>query len=138
MNDRDYLTEFAKWYLHRAAVLIRATEAAAFTVHRDGAARFECLVHLRPDDASEEVREAARKGFLKLVTPCVNEDKNGVIKLRNRPQSNKPQFCLVVPIPVGMQKPIVVAAFIGEYADPGEARENMQIAALMVPPPSGP
>lgn len=57
MNDRDYLRGFVTWYLRRAAVLIRSTEAAAFTIHRDARApRFELLSHLRQDNSSEEMR----------------------------------------------------------------------------------
>jgi hypothetical protein len=140
MNDRDCLAEFVTWYLRQAAVLTRSTEAAAFSIHSDGGApRFECISHLRPGSSSNAVREAAIKAFVELVIPCVKEDKNGVIELTGnapaRLQFDTPQYCLVVLIKGRHSKASVVAAFIGRYADLGEAKENMRAAAL-IPPPS--
>ena len=144
MNDRDYLRGFVTWYLRQAAVLIRSTEAAAFTIHRDGDdPRFEWVSHIRQNSASEEILEAARKAFVDLVTPCVKEERNGVFDLTgNKParlQFDSSQYCLVVlirGIKGDHSEPIAVAAFIGRYTDLAEATKNMKIAALSAPSPT--
>lgn len=143
MDDRDYLRGFVTWYLRRTALLIRSTEAAAFTIHREGGdPRFEWVSHIRRNSSSEEIREAARKAFVDLVTPCAKEERNGVFDLTGdkpaRLQFDPSQYCLVVlirGINGDQSEPIAVAAFIGRYTNLAEATRNMEIAALLAPPP---
>lgn len=132
-----------RWYLRGAAALVQATEAAAFMIeHDNGDRRLRSLIHIRADDSSPEVRQAAQKAFVELAMPCINADKNGAIELLNRGEAPRlralgPKFCLVVLIRGRSQEPIAAATFIVRCADQIEAKEKLRIVALQVLPDSG-
>jgi hypothetical protein len=139
MDENTRLNAFATWYLRRAAVLVHATEAALFVAHRsDRNRRFECLTHLRSDGASNVLRVAARNTFIEILTPCVEQGKDGAIELNNpaarhpRLQEIDKQYCLVVLIRGDEPEPLAIGTFICRCATLAEARK-LSTAALQLP-----
>jgi len=83
--------------VHKIAVEVGATEAAAFAVEPDffDGYRVNPLMHLRPDEADETVRGAAVAAFKEILTPCVQQAKDGAIEIEGSGNQEGTQFCLV-------------------------------------------
>ncbi len=93
------LPTFIHDLLTQQAVMVAATEAAAFMVERgEGGQTLRNIAHIRPDNASADVRAAALDAFGDLVRPCLAQNKEGLIELGNPGESGEPQFCLITPL----------------------------------------
>lgn len=79
----------------RRAVVIGATEAAAFLVRR-GLFRneFTALVHIGPDP-DPRARRAAIMAFAKFAEPCVNRGEDAAVEVKASTGMDGTQFCLV-------------------------------------------
>ena len=93
------LPAFIHDLLTQQAVTVAATEAAAFLIEKNGEAlTMRNIAHIRPDNATPEVKQAALEAFQDLVRPCLAQNKEGLIELGNPGESGEPQFCLVTPL----------------------------------------
>lgn len=81
------------------AVVVAGTEAAAFlleaTGENDGSVHLKTIAHIRPDNSPEDVRRQALQAFQEIVTPCLEQNKNGAILIEGTEGGGEPQFCLV-------------------------------------------
>jgi multidrug resistance efflux pump len=96
--DAANLQVFVQDLITMQATTVVGTEAAGFVIERGAEGLgFRLLAHIRPDQSSREVREAAIKAFMDLIRPCVVEGKDGAIELSNPGEVYQPeaQFCLV-------------------------------------------
>jgi len=99
LDATSSLPAFIHDILTTQAVTVVATEAAAFLVEKSGEAQtLRNVAHIRPDNASAEVRAAALEAFQDLVRPCIVQNKEGLIELGNPGEGGEPQFCLVTPL----------------------------------------
>jgi multidrug efflux pump subunit AcrA (membrane-fusion protein) len=99
LDASSSLPAFIHDLLTTQAVTVVATEAAAFLVEQSGDAQtLRNVAHIRPDNATAEVRAAALEAFQDLVRPCIVQNKEGLIELGNPGEGNEPQFCLVTPL----------------------------------------
>lgn len=93
------LPAFIHDILTQQAVMVAATEAAAFLVEKNGDTQtLRNIAHIRPDNAAQDVRQAALEAFQDLVRPCLAQNKEGLIELGNPGEGGEPQFCLVTPL----------------------------------------
>jgi multidrug resistance efflux pump len=92
------LPQFLNDLLTTMAVVVAGTEAAGFVVERGGEGGQDLILrpvaHLRPDDSSQELRDAAIKAFQEIIAPCVQQGKDGAIEV-GAPDAGEPQYCLV-------------------------------------------
>jgi multidrug resistance efflux pump len=80
------------------AVVVAGTEAAGFLLEagsEQGTAQLKTVAHIRPDNSAPEVREQALNAFREIVTPCLQQGKNGAILIEGTEGVGEPQFCLV-------------------------------------------
>lgn len=93
------LPAFIHDLLTTQAITVVATEAAAFLVENSGETQtLRNVAHIRPDNATPEVKAAALEAFQDLVRPCIVQNKEGLIELGNPGEGAEPQFCLVTPL----------------------------------------
>lgn len=93
------LPAFIHDLLTQQAIMVAATEAAAFLIEKsEGGQTLRNIAHIRPDNATAEVRAAALEAFQDLVRPCLVQNKEGLIELGNPGENGEPQFCLVTPL----------------------------------------
>lgn len=95
------LPGFVNDLIHTQAVVVAGTEAAAFLVERTADEKGEAqiglrpIAHIRPDSSTAETRAAALHAFQELVTPCIQQGKDGAIEVGGAGDTVEPQFCLV-------------------------------------------
>ncbi len=80
------------------AVVVAGTEAAGFLLEQGdepGSMRLKTIAHIRPDNSAPDVREQALRAFQEIVTPCIEQQKNGAILIEGTEGGGEPQFCLV-------------------------------------------
>ena len=105
------------------AASIGATEMAVFS-NASGVAGpdLKNVLHVRPDDASPEHREAAVAAFRDIVRPCVAQSKDGAIEVAEVPDAaGRLQFCLVTLIRE-TNEVVGAAAFIVRRTNLDEAK----------------
>lgn len=89
------LPAFVADLLSTQAMVVAGTEAAAFMVEpAQESFGLRPVAHLRPDDASEEVRSAAIKAFIQLVRPCVEQNREGAFEVGAADDAGEMQYCL--------------------------------------------
>ena len=137
--DAEFPNSIVTWFLRRMAHAIGATEAFAFGIRREGAAReqFPLIAHIRPGNAPDETLRAARNAFIELANPCIREGKNAAIRLcptsiedRNR----DPQFGLIVLVPASHEVLVARAmfGFIARFPDQQAAKAALK--RILIPP----
>ncbi len=81
------------------AVVVAGTEAAGFLLEagndNDGSVQLKTIAHIRPDNSPADVRQQALQAFQEIVTPCLEQNKNGAILIEGSEGGGEPQFCLV-------------------------------------------
>ncbi len=89
------LPAFVSDLLSTQAMVVAGTEAVAFMIERGGeAARLQPIVHLRPDQASDEARQAAVNAFIQIISPCVEQNREGAFEVGTADDAGELQFCL--------------------------------------------
>lgn len=79
------------------AMTVNGTEAAGFVIEPDGQNfRLRNVAHVRNDDSSDDVRQAALQAFGEIVKQCITQGRDGAIEV-GPPTQESPdaQFCLV-------------------------------------------
>ena len=115
------------------ATTVAGTEAAGFLIERGGEAyTFRLLGHIRPDQSTKEIREAAIKAFMDLIKPCVTEGKDGAIELANPGEVYQPesQYCLVTLLRAEGQA-VAVSAVITRCMNLDRAKQRLQSMQLV-------
>lgn len=76
---------------------IGATEAVVFGVEQDSFEdrRIDLLLHVRPDNAELAIREAAVAAFKALVSPCIDQARDGAMEVQSTDNVQGRQYCLV-------------------------------------------
>jgi multidrug resistance efflux pump len=132
LEARD-LPMFLTDLIRTQATTVAGTEAAGFLIERgqDGMS-FRLMAHLRQDNSTREIREAAVKAFTELVTPCVSEGKNGAIELPSPNEIYQPekQYCLVTILRANGQA-VAVSAVITRCMNIDRATQRLQSMELV-------
>jgi RND family efflux transporter MFP subunit len=92
------LPAFIQELLTAQAVTVVGTEAAGFLIEADrekGGAHLKLIAHIRPDDSTPEIRQAAVNAFAELIRPCVQQGRDGAIEIESPGENVEPQYCLV-------------------------------------------
>lgn len=132
LEARD-LPMFVTDLIQTQATTVAGTEAAGFLIERGpNGNTFRLIAHLRPDQSTREVREAAVKAFLDLVQPCVSEGKDGAIELANPNEVYQPekQYCLVTILRAQGQA-VAVSAVITRCMNTDRAKQRLQSMQLV-------
>lgn len=91
----DNLPAFMQDLLSTQAMVVAGTEAAAFMIEGAGEQTMLVpIVHMRPDQAANEVRKKAVAAFIQLITPCVEQNREGAFEVGKPDDSGESQFCL--------------------------------------------
>jgi multidrug resistance efflux pump len=90
------LPQFVHDLVTTQAVVVAGTEAAGFIIERkeDGIG-LRTIAHIRPDNSTAEMRQAAITAFQEIIKPCVTQAKDGAIEIHASENAPEPQFCLV-------------------------------------------
>lgn len=132
LEARD-LPMFLTDLIRTQATTVAGTEAAGFLIERgqDGVS-YRLMAHLRQDNSTREIREAAVKAFTELVTPCVSEGKNGAIELPSPNEIYQPekQYCLVTILRANGQA-VAVSAVITRCMNIDRATQRLQSMELV-------
>ena len=89
---------FLQTLIRSQAVVVNGTEAAAFLIEHAAGGRIvaaETIVHIRPDQATEETLASAVSAFKGIIKPSIEQDKNGVILIEGTESAKGPQYCLI-------------------------------------------
>jgi multidrug efflux pump subunit AcrA (membrane-fusion protein) len=125
------LPAFIHDLLTQQALTVAATEAAAFLVEQQGESQtLRNIAHIRPDNATAEVRQAALEAFQDLVRPCLAQGKEGIIELGNPGENGEPQFCLVTPLRADGQV-VAVTAVITRCMNTERAKQRLMSMQLV-------
>src|SRR5215212_6057536 len=103
------LPAFISALIETQGIVVAGTEAAAFIIEPGDAQppvdgepaeapsfKLRAVAHVRPDDSDPDTRQRALEEFAKIVRPCVEQGKDGVIEVdATRRETVDPQFCLV-------------------------------------------
>ncbi|HZN67410.1 MAG TPA: HlyD family efflux transporter periplasmic adaptor subunit [Tepidisphaeraceae bacterium] len=103
------LPQFIHDLIQTQAVTVAGTEAAAFLLERaqapDAAEGEEGekavqlvlrpIAHIRPDDSAPEIRAKALDAFKEIITPCIQQGKDGAFEVGAPNSQAESQFCLV-------------------------------------------
>jgi hypothetical protein len=85
--------------LRRLGGAVGATEAVAFAAHPDQFGEdLTTLVHVRPDNAPDEVCERAIRAFREIVRPLIQEARDAAVEVARSQNERGTQFCLVAMI----------------------------------------
>jgi AICAR transformylase/IMP cyclohydrolase PurH len=95
LASSNNLNSFLADLVTTQAVVVAGTEAVAFGIESTNPVRLETIAHIRPDKSSQAMRDQAIAAFKEIVTPCIEQDKNGAIMIEGTEGGGNPQFCLV-------------------------------------------
>lgn len=91
----DDLPAFLQDLLNTQAMVVAGTEAAAFMVERSqDATKLVPVVHMRPDQATDEVRKKAIAAFTQIIGPCVDQNREGAFEVGSPDDAGEHQYCL--------------------------------------------
>jgi len=137
----ESLPEFVKSLLKAQALMVAATEAAAFLVEAQKdpdkdqkEPSLRLIEHIRPDNSPPEARAAAVAGFQQLIKSVFSQGKDGaIVELPSNEGGSgiEPQFCLITPLRRETQI-VAVTAVITRCMDLGRAKQrhmSMQLVA---------
>jgi hypothetical protein len=137
LSATDSLPDFVKSLLKAQALMVAATEAAAFIVEAQtdkNEPALRLIDHIRPDNSTPEARAAAVTAFQQLIKPLLAQGKgDAIIELPSNEGGSgiEPQFCLVTPLRRESQI-VAVTAVITRCMDLGRAKQrhlSMQLVA---------
>ncbi len=96
LSRASSLPQFVEDLVRTQAVVVAGTEAAGFIIERkeDGPS-LRTIAHVRPDNSTAEMRQAAINAFQEIIKPCVSQAKDGAIEIHSKENVQEPQFCLV-------------------------------------------
>jgi phosphoribosylaminoimidazolecarboxamide formyltransferase/IMP cyclohydrolase len=115
------------------AVAVTGTEAAAFLIEHHAGGRMvsaETIVHIRPDQATEETLASAVTAFKEIIKPAIEQDKNGVILIEGTEQPAGPQYCLITLLRKD-EKAVACSAIIARAPDQAAAQKLLMYAELV-------
>jgi len=79
------------------AITVAGTEGAGFVLERGAENAFSLrpIAHIRPDESTNDARQAALNAFQELIRPCIQQGKDGAIEVSGPNDAAESQFCLV-------------------------------------------
>jgi multidrug resistance efflux pump len=124
----DNLPAFLQDLLNTQAMMVAGTEAAAFLLDQSQQGqKLLPVVHMRPDQASDDVRKAAVNAFVQLVTPCIEQNREGAFEVGAADDAGEAQFCLATVLRQDGQ-PVGVTAVITRCR--GNDRAKQRLASM--------
>lgn len=131
--DAPNLPAFITDLITTQATTVVGTEAAGFLIEKNQEEfALRLLAHIRPDNSTKEVREAAVKAFLDLIKPCVQEGKDGAIEIGPPGDVYHPetQYCLVTLLRSDGEA-VAVSAVITRCMNLDRAKQRLQSMQLV-------
>jgi hypothetical protein len=137
LSATDSLPDFVKSLLKAQALMVAATEAAAFLIEAQkdqNEPALRLIDHIRSDNGTPEARAAAVTAFQQLIKPLLAQGKgDAIIELPSNEGGSgiEPQFCLITPLRRESQI-VAVTAVITRCMDVGRAKQrhlSMQLVA---------
>ena len=127
----DNLPAFLQDLLNTQAMVVAGTEAAAFMIDRqqDGM-KLVPVVHMRPDQASDEVRKKAVEAFVQLVTPCIEQNREGAFEVGAPDDTGEMQYCLATVLRADAQA-VGVTAVVTRCRGIDRARQRLASMELV-------
>lgn len=127
----DNLPAFLQDLLNTQAMVVAGTEAAAFMIDRqqDGF-KLVPVVHMRPDQANDEIRKKAIEAFIQIVSPCVEQNREGAFEVGEADDSGETQYCLATVLRADAQA-VGVTAVITRARGLDRARQRLASMELV-------
>ncbi len=132
MANTPNLPAFLQDLITVQAVMVVGTEAAGFVVepHPEKGFDLKPVVHIRPDNSAEDVRNQAMQAFLEIVRPCVQQGQDGAIQIGATEDQIEPQFCLVTLLRSDANV-VAVSAVITRCRDVNRAKQRLESMQLV-------
>src|SRR5215213_6367607 len=140
------LPAFISALIETQGIVVAGTEAAAFIIEPGDAPqqqpvegepapapsfKLRPVAHVRPDDSDPDTRQRALEEFSKIVRPCVEQGKDGVIEVdATRRETVDPQFCLVTLLRAEGQV-VAVSAVIARAPNGQRAQQRLSSMELV-------
>lgn len=144
------LPAFISALIETQGIVVAGTEAAAFIIEPGDAPqgqqpqqpvegepaaapnfKLRAVAHVRPDDSDPDTRQRALEEFSKIVRPCVEQGKDGVIEVdATRRETVDPQFCLVTLLRADGQV-VAVSAVIARAPNGQRAQQRLSSMELV-------
>ena len=95
LSAGDDLPAFLQDLVNAQTMVAGGNEGAAFLADRnENVYRLVPMVHIRPDQPSDEVRKAALTAFQQILLPCVEQNREGAFEVGKPDDTGEAQFCL--------------------------------------------
>jgi multidrug efflux pump subunit AcrA (membrane-fusion protein) len=127
------LPQFLHQLIYLQAVTVAGTEAAAFVVKPGEQSGFllELMDHIRPDESTEEVRQAAILAFKEIIRPCLEQNKDGAIEVDAADASGEVQYCLVTLLRNKQGSAVAATAVVTRARDLQRAQQRLDSMRLV-------
>jgi multidrug resistance efflux pump len=134
LSATSSLPAFVHDLLTTQAVVVAGTEAAGFIIEKsqqeEGTFSLRAIAHIRPDNSTAEVRQAAIQAFTDIIQPCIVQNKDGAIEISGSGDAIEPQFCLVTLLRNEGQV-VAVSAVITRCRDLERAQQRLMSMQLV-------
>ena len=135
LNASASLPAFIHDLLTTQAVVVAATEAAAFMIEAGDPPGLRLVSLIRPENSDPQTRGAVTNAFQQIVSACLAQGKDGAIEINANDAGvatqTEPQFCLITILRQD-GNPVAVSAVITRCLNAERARQRlvaMQIVA---------
>lgn len=133
LNASSALPAFVQDLITTQAVVVSGTEAAGFIIQKaeNNGISLQPVAHVRPDNASEDIRQQALQAFVDILRPCVQQGKDGAIEVAPATTGDaEAQYCLVTLLR-NEGAVVAVSAVITRCRDIDRAQQRLNIMQLV-------
>ncbi len=131
-NDGN-LPDFMEDLIAVQAAVVAGTEAVAFLIEgkdERGKPELRTLKHVRPDNVEDGVKRQAINAFREIVTQCIEQEKDGALRVAAGSGETDPQFCLVTLLRQD-ERPVAATAVITRCRDESRALQRLSTMQLV-------
>lgn len=128
------LPNFIQDLIRVQAHIVAGTEAAAFLLEpapdQPNTFSLKPIAHIRDDASDEQTRTQALEAFAKIIQPCIQQQKDGVIQIEGSFDGSEHQFCLVTPLR-SEGKVVAASAVVARARDAERAQQRLEMMKVV-------
>lgn len=134
LANASSLPNFVQDLIRIQAHLVAGTEAAAFLLEpapdQPNTFSLKPVAHIRDDESDEQTRVAALEAFAKIIQPCLQQQKDGVIQIEGSFDGSEHQYCLVTPLR-SEGNVVAASAVVTRARDPERAQQRLELMKVV-------
>jgi multidrug resistance efflux pump len=128
------LPNFMQDLIRTQAHLVAGTEAAAFLLEpapdQPNTFALRPIAHIREDESDEQTRAAALEAFAKIIQPCLQQQKDGVIQIEGSFDGSEHQYCLVTQLR-SENNLVAASAVVTRCRDAERAQQRLELMKIV-------